>query len=135
MLHSLYCCANMTAMIFVPFISLSFHASGHLRCLFELDVPDTHLSVSTAVDGRGGGWGITWLEEVTMRYGGEEGRLFDPATHWCSYNGNRSDAVERVACLKHAHIHLSAHKLKLHTVFLPREYQGAEAPWLPSGLR
>lgn len=48
------------------------------------------------------GDGVIWLEEVTMRYGGEEGRLFDTAICWCyavMYNGNTSKLAEiRMAC-------------------------------------
>lgn len=68
------------------------NAAGHLRCLFEAAVSEAHLSESTGDGGdRGGGWRVIWLEDVTMRYGREEGRLSDTATRWCRsvmYNGN-----------------------------------------------
>lgn len=57
--------------------------------------------------------GVIWLGEVTMRYGGEEGRLFDTATRWgCAvmYNGNTSELAEsRMACTEHTHTHTHAY--------------------------
>lgn len=57
--------------------------------------------------------GVIWLREVTMRYGREEGRLFDTATCWgCAviYNGNTSELGESsMACKNHTHMHRELH--------------------------
>lgn len=59
---------------------------------------------------------VIWLGEVTMRYGREEGRLFDTATRWgCAvmYNGNTSELAEsRMACMEPTHTRIRS---KLHT--------------------
>lgn len=56
------------------------------------------------------GLGVIWLEEVTMRYGAEEGRLFDTAIRWCNavmYNGNTSELAEsRMACTNYTIVHM-----------------------------
>lgn len=74
------------------------------------------------------GDGVIWLEEVTMRYGGEEGRLFDTAIRWCyavMYNGNTSKLSEsRMACTNyarttHKHIHTEKIANKLNLYLLP----------------
>lgn len=47
------------------------------------------------------------VREVTMRYGREEGRLFDTATRWsCAviYNGNRKELAESNTGLHQPHI-------------------------------
>lgn len=55
------------------------------------------------------GLGVIWLEEVTMRYGGEEGRLFDTAIRWyyaVMYNGNTSELAEsRMRCTNYTIVH------------------------------
>lgn len=56
--------------------------------------------------------GVIWLGEVTMRYGREEGRLFDTATRWsCSviYNGNRKELAESNTGLHQPHIYRRLH--------------------------
>lgn len=54
------------------------------------------------------GLGVIWLEEVTMRYGGEEGSLFDTTIRWCSavmYNGNTRELAENKNGLHEPHKH------------------------------
>ena len=73
------------------------------------------------------GVGVIWLEEVTMRYGGEEGRLFDTATRWCCavmYNGNTSELAEsRMACTNYTHVRARAHsKLQTHRTYRLSDY-------------
>lgn len=94
------------------------------------------------------GWGVIWLGEVTMRYGREEGRLFDTATHWgCAviYNGNTSELAEsRMACMNHTHTHARmcactqaqkiAHRLNLWAFLLPDELP-SPSPCVFLGLR
>lgn len=107
------------ALLSVPHCLPSFYwqnAAGQRCCLFSGSrLWSSSLSVYRRRRWVKRGPGVIWLGEVTMRYGGEGGRLFDTATRCCCavmYNGNTSERAESRMVRTHTHTHTQR---KLHT--------------------